>query len=254
MLKLSKSSLPALEDALKQAIERLGYFQGQRHNEETRLQRPIGDEITRLTGEIKKLEAAAANAYREVERLSKMEVPSGGVLGTIFGFKALPKNVEQEVIRQRFLTNESNAAAASLRQQLSRLAGVQGAVERQANWIAKIETALARRKRKKDKESELKAAAALNVHQTRRVAASVRKQLEKQPHCPYCGGSIGDTPHADHIYPVAKGGRSVPRNMVWVCADCNLKKRDLTLTGFVRKFEYDRVAIEARLDGLGKDY
>ncbi len=62
------------------------------------------------------------------------------------------------------------------------------------------------------------------------------------------------TPHADHIHPLSKGGRSVAGNMVWVCANCNSMKRDLTLAGFVRKFGLDRQAIENRLQQLGKEY
>jgi hypothetical protein len=42
--------------------------------------------------------------------------------------------------------------------------------------------------------------------------------------------------------------------MVWACSGCNNLKRDLTLTGFIRKYTLDREVIEARLEELGKEY
>ena len=77
---------------------------------------------------------------------------------------------------------------------------------------------------------------------------------EKQTHCPYCGGGLGAQPHADHIYPVAKGGLSTIANMVLVCAECNNKKAEHTLTAFIRLYGLDRGAIETRLTELGKDF
>lgn len=120
-------------------------------------------------------------------------------------------------------------------------------------WVTSVERALAERHRKKASLENLKAAAASNTAAHRALAASVKQQLARSPLCPYCGGFIGDAPHADHIYPVAKGGRSVSRNMVWVCSDCNQKKRDLTLSAFIREFGLARSDVEQRLLNLGKD-
>lgn len=58
--------------------------------------------------------------------------------------------------------------------------------------------------------------------------------------CPYCGGALGpissyDSPaetiseqsaHLDHMDPLSKGGEDSIRNAVYVCAKCNLAKRD----------------------------
>lgn len=65
---------------------------------------------------------------------------------------------------------------------------------------------------------------------------------------------LGDEPHADHIYPVSKGGRSMPKNMVYVCAPCNSQKINLTLAGFIKKYNLDRDEIERRLQELGKEF
>jgi len=86
------------------------------------------------------------------------------------------------------------------------------------------------------------------------VKSEIRKQTKIDSHCPYCGNDIGSDPHCDHIYPVAKGGLSTPQNMVYVCADCNMKKTALTLTQFIKKYGYNRSDIEHRLEILNKEY
>jgi 5-methylcytosine-specific restriction endonuclease McrA len=107
---------------------------------------------------------------------------------------------------------------------------------------------------KKDKLINLRAAAAANAKETRDIAANVRSGLTRQSSCPYCGGDLGKTPHVDHIYPVSKGGRSVPKNMVYVCAKCNILKTSLTLSGFIQKFSLDRDIVEGRLQQLNKEF
>lgn len=104
------------------------------------------------------------------------------------------------------------------------------------------------------KMEELRAAAATAVEETRRLGAQIRGRLETQGICLYCGDLLGETYHADHIYPVSKGGRSIASNMVLVCVSCNFKKSDLTLSSFIRKFGLDREKIESRLTAMGKDF
>ena len=89
---------------------------------------------------------------------------------------------------------------------------------------------------------------------SRDLTDTVKKTLPPQSNCPYCGESLGETPHADHIYPVTKGGHSVAANMVLVCAACNLKKGSMTLRAFVAQYGLDREAVEMRLQELGKDF
>ena len=59
--------------------------------------------------------------------------------------------------------------------------------------------------------------------------------------CPYCGREIVDG-HIDHIIPISKGGTNDRENLVYVCAECNLRKHDRSLEEF---FAYmDKVEIE----------
>lgn len=82
---------------------------------------------------------------------------------------------------------------------------------------------------------------------TRILASSRKKMLSRKHPCPYCGGPLGETPVADHIYPVARGGHSTHDNMVFVCNPCNRKKRDFTLTEFIHRYGLDISAVHERL-------
>lgn len=111
---------------------------------------------------------------------------------------------------------------------------------------------------KEVEKHRVKAAAAAHFGTTRRLAKGVRKKILDQmrilSECPYCGGPLGDEPHADHIYPVSHGGFSTPENMVFICNGCNTKKSDKTLREFVKLMNLDWSGIEVRLEMLGKRF
>ena len=44
---------------------------------------------------------------------------------------------------------------------------------------------------------------------------------------PYCGRSLKDGCHVDHIMPVALGGDNDLRNLQFLCPDCNFRKNKL---------------------------
>lgn len=50
--------------------------------------------------------------------------------------------------------------------------------------------------------------------------------------CVYCGSFKGPF-HYDHLFPVSKGGRNEPSNLVIACSSCNLAKGGLTLQEWV---------------------
>ena len=102
------------------------------------------------------------------------------------------------------------------------------------------------------------AAAAAHHGKTRDQAKQIRSELETQrdlvAECPYCFGPLGDSPCADHVYPVIRGGLSTPDNMVLVCALCNGRKHDRTLREFIAAYDLDRDRIESVLEKLGKTF
>jgi 5-methylcytosine-specific restriction endonuclease McrA len=117
---------------------------------------------------------------------------------------------------------------------------------------------LASREKKQREEAnlmKLKAAAASAMGKTRDHANTIRSQIKKSEHCPYCGDILQTADcHLDHIYPVAKGGHSTPTNMVFVCARCNMKKKDMTLNQFIDLYKMNRNRVWEQLQALGKDY
>jgi 5-methylcytosine-specific restriction endonuclease McrA len=113
--------------------------------------------------------------------------------------------------------------------------------------------------KKNEKTDALKAKAASSEMKVRQIANSVKKiilgQFDILKLCPYCGNNFElEGAHADHIYPVSKGGHSTIKNMVYVCETCNSKKGKLTLNKFIKQEGYDRKSIESRLDLLKKDF
>lgn len=98
---------------------------------------------------------------------------------------------------------------------------------------------------------------AATLDEKRKIGKTIKAKIEKNSHCPYCGTELsynGVDVHLDHIYPIAKGGESVPQNLVYVCKDCNQKKSDMTLRNFIRKYGLNREIVELNLDKLGKDF
>jgi 5-methylcytosine-specific restriction endonuclease McrA len=139
---------------------------------------------------------------------------------------------------------------------------IQPAEERQKSRAqstarAATERALAQ-ERQIEKEARILAMAAAHIGKTRQLAQTVRRNIDHQkavlPVCPYCESALGANPEADHIYPVARGGLSTEENMVYVCAPCNGRKRDKTLREFVKVMQFDQLAVERRLELLGKRF
>ena len=110
-------------------------------------------------------------------------------------------------------------------------------------------------------KERVKALAAAHTGQTRQRAESIknsRLDLASQkyivPNCPYCGDSLGESPHADHIYPVSKGGLSTVDNMIYVCQSCNRSKGDKTLMNFIDSSgKYQQDVVIANLKKLKKN-
>ena len=97
-------------------------------------------------------------------------------------------------------------------------------------WDA--EEKLAAIKRFEEKHGNAFAKAAAVDAKTRSRASSMKRIVDKNKNCPYCGVDIGKSAHLDHIYPVSMGGLSVPENLVWCCASCNSRKSDKGLMVF----------------------
>lgn len=245
-LNLRTASIASLTANLNDARKRLGDTESELS--ELRLQ------VNSAPIQLSEIQRRLGIIDQELARLRQIRQPSKGILSKIFGVTEIPESVRSQI--QEFESKRSDLAssASKLEHLSSTISFKQQRIERLHSWINTLEEVTQRKERKKGRLIELKAAAASNTRENRQVGASIRRQLSKQPYCPYCGGSLGTDPHTDHIYPVSKGGRSVPRNMVWACSGCNTKKSNLTLAAFIKQFSLNRSVIEERLEQLGKDY
>jgi 5-methylcytosine-specific restriction endonuclease McrA len=109
------------------------------------------------------------------------------------------------------------------------------------------------------KIGELKARAASTEKEKRaqaqRYRRDIHKQLSKVPFCPYCGERFSEMDaHLDHIYPVAKGGQSAPKNLIFVCSSCNIAKKHDTLRTFLKKRNIEERLVYERLELLNKEF
>ena len=190
----------------------------------------------------------------ETSRILKDRQYQAGLVRKLLTASPLSKEGRTRLQELRNESRELQERKRQLQHEQRELESAYEFVAKKREWVAKLERALGSKRRKKEKIEELKAAAASNTATHRMMAQSIKRQLTRDPFCPYCGDHLGDVPHADHIYPIAKGGRSVARNMVWVCSSCNGQKRDLTLAAFISKLSLNRDQIEERLRNLGKDF
>jgi len=209
------------------------------------------------------------------EELRKIRVRSSEIKQEIVNLRADPRNVVKSGLFGWFekkWTDECERRIGALIEKRAKMDQEENAIKTRLvdheTYSQSLERAIKRRspylrelkkresdKKKKLKHEELKIRAKRNEDEIRKMAQGVRRALfEDGARCPYCYQTLGEDPHADHIYPVSKGGLSVVENMVMVCSPCNLKKKDLTLREFIGKFRLDREEIERRLDELGKRF
>ncbi len=194
------------------------------------------------------------------ERRMLMEDPKNQVKAGLFSF-GFPK-VTDECERQCRALDTQERMVSNLGSQLQQHSRNSIFYEEELSKLTKVSSQIKKLlkqqevlKRKKVKHEELKVRAKRNEEEIRTMATNVKRIIrEVDTHCPYCGDHLGENPHADHIYPVSKGGLSVSMNMVMVCSKCNLKKKDLTLREFITKFSLNRDEIEKRLEELDKSF
>ncbi|MFM0632564.1 HNH endonuclease [Paraburkholderia xenovorans] len=216
------------------------------------------------------------STWGKIREIEKSEFESRSLLKQIFQGKLskeacakideLKKSIPQGDTRSEFPSDTSGTELRVLRGKLASyektlLRSLAEAKERErARAVAaaiRAENQAITKARKDEKKARLLALAAAHESKTRSLAQAIRRDVKLQQatlsDCPYCGSPLTD-PHADHIYPVAKGGLSTLQNMVFVCADCNGRKSDRTLREFIKIMGFDQSAVETRLERLGKSF
>lgn len=110
-------------------------------------------------------------------------------------------------------------------------------------------------KKKKELE-EIKNRLEVDEIQKRKVGAKLKPRIKHNGHCPYCEIEFTSEIiiHLDHIHPMKLGGLEREDNLVKVCSTCNLKKSDMTLREFIKKFKLNRDKVEHNLSVLKKKF
>jgi 5-methylcytosine-specific restriction endonuclease McrA len=190
----------------------------------------------------------------EIALQSKRQEVSKGLLGKFLGFTEMPQSAIDQIerLRKDISTIEEDISAAE--DLVWKQDHIRYSLSAKVEWLNKVNARILTLENKLAKEQALKNKAAESIRLKRQIAKGVKRNLVDNKDCPYCGHILESNAHADHIYPLAKGGESTTRNMVLVCADCNSKKSALTLQAFIKKFSLNRDQIEERLEALGKDF
>ena len=109
--------------------------------------------------------------------------------------------------------------------------------------------------RKLDRQARDRALLARAKDRDRELATTLRRRLNIDDACPYCGSGLSTKDaHLDHIHPISSGGLSIASNLVFVCSSCNIRKRDFTLNEFIDRFKLNREGIFVSLKRLHKRF
>ena len=214
--------------------------------------KPVSEEISQLRIKMNKIN----------KPIQKM-VKEGGFFGIGSRFVSVPyTKEEQEALNSiKIIENEITKLELKYNEYLKTIPGHNLKPKiTLTNELLILNQVLEKKQKEEDKinkkvalSEQTKAIAATATNKTRDLASNITKNLKISKNCPYCNQIIIDG-HWDHIYPISKGGGSTSKNLVFVCSSCNLKKSNLTLSGFIKKFNLDRDKIEANLDFLKKEY
>ncbi len=68
-----------------------------------------------------------------------------------------------------------------------------------------------------------------------------------------CNTVVGEGRYEfEHIVPISRGGLSAEDNVIWVCYECNRRKRDMALFEFARVVGFPIEPLVDRLHRMGK--
>lgn len=257
----------------KQKLDELKRMENEWKEKEAALKRIEEEQQSAFKRKWKVLEELRRNIEATSLAIHKLKADANNYEG--FWNKRLNSDAQEELntlsVRLRALTANEKHSAPSRYKPDDLLAREMSAARHQARRCAREATTLrgkireltasmtqekkeAAKKRAREKRAAYKAILAHARGNSRKLAQKIKSKLELTVDCPYCGETLGEQPHADHIYPQSKGGLSRLENLVYVCGACNARKSDLTLLAFIEECSLDRKRTESRLKELGKEF
>lgn len=251
-----------------------------------RREREVEHEISDLRTTVEKIQQDTELYKRANDAISRKVAELRNEQQAVIDAGRGPTNVFLAAIRKMRLSDGQKTKLAQIEARISelwasnrhlneshKLGYFYSKIENRKDLLEQIKRALILRERKAERDLEAKekkqryqkylteelsrarAMAETETSKIRKQAQQKRERIERAPDCPYCGQSLWDKQtHLDHIYPVSKGGKSLEANMVYVCAECNSKKKDMTLGVFIQKYQLDYETIRERLFSLGKEW
>ena len=227
-----------------------GYYEKLREKEKTKIRDIYYNKIEACKNDIDNLENNAEKT-KPILGIGGGKIKSEVVLNKIEALKNKKSELSRELY---FATKSGEKIGYSSYTDLKDFENIRKLVIPKINKVKNTEKEKAKVEKEKAKVKDQQKIIAGYQGKSREVAKSIKDKLNSDHSCPYCGGSLGEQPHADHIYPISKGGFSTLDNMILVCEECNIKKKDLTLQQFLEEYNLDRDKIEKVLKSLGKAY
>jgi len=242
---IPKSTLPTLKKKREQTLAEIAKLESE----------ITVSNIPMKLAELESLEKKESENYSKISKLKLQKQPKTGLINRLL----LENEIKPEALKE---INRLEQEQITLRTKIRTLESLKikkqsynsDSIKYKQEFIEKLDARITFLESKKDKLDSLKNKAAKTSLERRVIGDTIKRKIPKNSECPYCGIAITSTAHADHIYPISRGGESVVKNMVYVCSSCNLKKKDYTLNQFIDKFNLDRDAIFGKLKSLKKDY
>lgn len=243
--KITKMSLPTLQLKRSDAEKKISELTNELISESV-----VKNELIK----IEKSKIEISNINKEISTLKKRREIADGWIGVIFKTQVIPKNVINSIEKLESKVKNIEGIIHKSESIIWNQENTKKRLENGVVWLDKVTQRIKTIENKDEKLQSLKNKAAESNKIKRVIAKGIKRSLADNEECPYCGFILMGAIHADHIYPVSKGGESTKKNMVLVCADCNSKKSALTLQAFIKKYNLNRDEIETRLSNLGKDF
>jgi hypothetical protein len=158
---------------------------------------------------IKQLENEKNDLHRKIDEIKKSDryrKKKAGIAGFLFGEFELNEHGEIALAA----CNDALSRAEHKRSLLSQKAYserpyVKSQINRKKEFLLTIEEQIGVLEKKKEKTLALKNKAAQTIKEKRKLGSRVKQNLNSHE-CPYCFSILSKNTHADHIYPLAKGG------------------------------------------------
>ncbi len=185
-----------------------------------------------------KLKREESSWFKNLENVSKLKATIAELDGAILTASKVGRELQERTEGGRLLLRQLVQLGWKRERLITQCKRLTQELEHEGAYIEKHAVAYAK-------------AAALDG-KSRSQVKILAGMIQTGERCPYCNEPLGDQVCLDHIYPVAKGGLSIPENLIYCCPQCNLRKSDNGLYGFIEYAGFSFQDVINRLRSQGK--